>query len=91
MKNRGEIRFQIALERIFWHDLRAFGQSFLSYQMGEITRYALTGKLSSKNPTWQPTPEDIYQIDCGTPRGYQTIKEEYKKEEKKKYVGSGWK
>ena len=82
-KNIGQLRYQIALERIHYLSLRAMGNSFLWSEMNELAIYALTGKLSCKEPTWAPSKEDLHEIDYGSPEGLDFIEKEFKKEWKK--------
>lgn len=84
-----ELRHIVALERIYYHNIRANGRSFLSYIMGELAHYALTGKLT-ENPNWAPEKEDLDLIDNAQPVGIKTIKEEYKKECDKDGESSGF-
>lgn len=89
IKNTGEERYQIALERIFALNLRAPGQSFLYSEMNELAVYALTGKLSCDNPTWEPSQRDLDKIDYGKPKGLDFLEKEFQKEWDKMYE-KGW-
>jgi len=90
MKNKGKIRYEIALEIIINCNLNASGTSFMSYKMGELAHYALTGELSKENPTWSPENEDLHEIDYGKPKGIDVIKEKFEIEFEKKYGGHEW-
>jgi uncharacterized protein (DUF488 family) len=92
IKNKGEVRYIIALERIHNLSLNAFGNSFLWSKMDELALYALSGKLSSEDPCWEPEKKDLYEIDYGSPKGIKTIDKEHKKKSDRMYGGelNGW-
>lgn len=83
-KNTGEIRFEIALEIIYRLNLKAMGNSFLHCEMGVIAQYALTGEFNPKT-TWQPSREDLAEIDYGKPKGIEMIKQLHEEERKRLY------
>jgi hypothetical protein len=87
-KNEGEIRYKIALERIYYVGLRGGGTSFLHWTMYEMVHYALTGKLTSPNPTHAPDQKDLNEIDYGIPKGVEFIKKE--RDNELKEMCDGW-
>jgi hypothetical protein len=83
-KNKGKIRFEIALERIHSNVLEhGFGTSVLWSTLDELSVYALTGKLSRENT--KPDEKDLYEIDYGKPKGIKNIDEEYEKQCEEKH------
>ena len=87
-KNKGEKRFEIALERIHYVYLRSGGSGFTHSALNELVVYALTGSLSSEEPTWKPDVSDLEEIDFGKPKGIDFIETEFEKEWDKKHSGS---
>jgi len=87
-KNKGEKRFEIALERIHYIYLRSGGSGFTHSVLNELVVYALTGSLSREEPTWKPNDLDLQEIDYGNPKGIEFIRAEFEKEWDEKYGGS---